>query len=514
MIRSALVWFLALLLCVAAGGIFYYKAFVLSFPLSPDTTSDSWHVEVRMAIRGQGKPVSAELYLPRFSPSFSIVDENFISDGYGFEIAKDNVTHNRRAMWTKRNVRGRDNIFYRAIIYQIDNTANAPVEKAEVSRNSYGSRCFNTLVEEGEPFYIALANIIEPLRESSSSDRSFARQVLQWIEENPNDDYLQVIRREEDRRLTTQQAALTILRHSGIGARLMHGIYLQDDQRGAEMATRVEIFDKNSWRPLNTDNTMVFMPWWSGDEDFFALDGGRKDRITVSLRRHQEKALTEAIWRGDAASEQWYHLSIYDLPLDVQLLFTTLLMIPLGGLVVAFCRQIIGIKTFGTFMPILVAISFRETQLVWGIIIFSLIVGMGLIVRRLLSRLHLLMVPRITAVVTCVVIILFLLSLSGFRSGIHAGLSISLFPIIIISMLIERMTVVIEESGFRDAIINAMGSMFVAVLSYPLMTQPTMVHFMTTFPELLLVVLALCLLMGRYNGYKFTEYWRFRHIKP
>jgi hypothetical protein len=35
-------------------------------------------------------------------------------------------------------------------------------------------------------------------------------------------------------------------------------------------------------------------------------------------------------------------------------------------------------------------------------------------------------------------------------------------------------------------------------------------HLMITFPELLLVVLAMTLMIGRYNGYKLMEYYRFR----
>lgn len=516
MIRSAFVWMLALLLCVVAGVLFYYKAFVLSFPLSPDETSDSWHIEVRMAIRGSNKPVAAELYLPQASKGFSIVDENFISDGYGFETVTDKETRNRRAIWNKRSVKGRDNIFYRGIIYEVDNAANVDIAKPEKLRNRYGTRRYEDYVEAEEPFYIALQNIIKPLREASSGDRNFARQLVMWIDEHAKNDDLEVIRNEGEERLSKDEAAIRILQYTGIGARVMHGVYLMNDQRDVSLTSRVEIYDeKKGWRPLhNEESETRFLPWWSGSDSMFVLEGGRIDRTTVSLRRHQEKALTEAIWRGDTQSEQWYHLSIFDLPLDVQLLFSTLLMIPIGGLVVSFCRQVVGITTFGTFMPILIAISFREAQLAWGIFFFSVIVGLGLGLRLMLSRLHLLMVPRLAAILTSVVIILFLLSLTSFQSGIHAGLSISLFPIIIIVMLIERMTTTIEESGYEAAVVNMLGSMGVAILSYPIMTDPQMVHWVTTFPELLLIVLAGTIVLGRYNGYKLTEYWRFRHIRP
>lgn len=69
-------------------------------------------------------------------------------------------------------------------------------------------------------------------------------------------------------------------------------------------------------------------------------------------------------------------------------------------------RNIIGIRTFGTFMPILIALAFRETELFWGLILFSLIVGLGLLLRAYVEQLKLLLVPRLAAVLTMVVLLM------------------------------------------------------------------------------------------------------------
>ena len=51
-----------------------------------------------------------------------------------------------------------------------------------------------------------------------------------------------------------------------------------------------------------------------------------------------------------------------------------------------------------------------------------------------------------------------------------------------------------------------------AVISYIVMTNHYVIYWISTFPELLLVVLAACLVLGRYNGYKLMEYYRFRML--
>jgi len=44
------------------------------------------------------------------------------------------------------------------------------------------------------------------------------------------------------------------------------------------------------------------------------------------------------------------------------------------------------------------------------------------------------------------------------------------------------------------------------------MTNHLLEHLMFVFPELLFMLLAFTLLLGRYTGYRLTELWRFRSV--
>jgi hypothetical protein len=116
-------------------------------------------------------------------------------------------------------------------------------------------------------------------------------------------------------------------------------------------------------------------------------------------------------------------------------------------------------------------------------------------------------------VLTIVVLIIFVLTLVTFKLGMSAGLSVSLFPMVIMTMVIERMSLVWEEFGAKQALQQGAGSLAVAALCYLVMSHGLIRHLMVTFPELLLIVLAASLLLGRYNGYKLTEYYRFRALR-
>ena len=73
-------------------------------------------------------------------------------------------------------------------------------------------------------------------------------------------------------------------------------------------------------------------------------------------------------------------------------------------------------------------------------VLFSFIVATGLIVRRLLERMKLLLVPRIAVMLTVVVFILAVSSLAAFGSGLERALSVALFPFVIMTMIVERMS--------------------------------------------------------------------------
>src|SRR5690606_30784215 len=158
------------------------------------------------------------------------------------------------------------------------------------------------------------------------------------------------------------------------------------------------------------------------------------------------------------------------------------------------------------------ALSFKWTTLVAGVVLFSLVVGMGLLVRFYMERLKLLLVPRLTAVLIVVVLIMALVSVVSNRLGLEVGLSIALFPMIIMTMTIERVSVAWDERGAGFAMKMAAGSLSIACLAYLVMSWPPLEHLVFVYPEVLLILLGFTLILGRYSGYRLTELTRFRAL--
>ncbi|OOG28599.1 hypothetical protein B1C78_01835 [Thioalkalivibrio denitrificans] len=482
-----------------------YKATVLGFPLLPAQTVDNWIVEARVAFEPTGGPVTARLVLPDDPPGFAILDENFISRGYGLTTSQQG--ENREAHWTTRYPSGRQVLYYRATVY-LHNRTNGEDE-------AYPGPV--SVPEYGEPYHSAAMALLESVRERSADISSFATVLVSDLNApNPGENATLFVD-PNDTDADRVRTLIQLLAGARIPARMSHGITLTDWAREAQPMAWLEVHNTREWVPIHPRNGSTGYPanllvWWHGDIEPLQVERARNRELSFSVTRNIHDAIDVAEQRAQLMDSRFVDFSLFGLPVQTQNMYRVLLMVPLGALIIVLLRNVVGIRTFGTFMPVLIALSFRETQLLGGIILFTLIVSLGLAIRFYLDHLKLLLVPRLAAVVIVVIMLMAVISILSHNLGIEQGLSLALFPIVILAMTIERMSLVWEEHSPQEAIRQGLGSLAVAVVGYLFMVNRHLEHLIFVFPELLLVVLAITLLLGRYTGYRLTELLRFRAL--
>ncbi len=514
--------------------LFFYKAYHLEFPLKPNKEAQSWYIEAKIAFTpSPDKPAQVNFFIPQNTSNYAIVDESFISQAYGQATKRDKLTGNRMVTWSKRQVKDHQVLFYRAVLYElsatgVDDAADDKIPEAVsiykkgqkpaiVQPAAEGAPAMDDVTEES-PVFLAIHSIIDEAKERSVDTNSLVTELYKSLERRDDDRIKLIIRNAEKGLDTTPRLAVLLLNAANIPARIVNGVSLEGQRRFASIVEWVEVYVDKQWHSIDPKSGRFgldgqYFPWWRGAMPVLRVNGGKNIEMSISVKQNTEDAITKAIWKGQNAAEIISELSLFSLPIDTQLVFKVLLLVPVGGLVISFLRQIVGIKTFGTFMPVLVALSFRETQLFWGVLLFTIVVIIGLMIRAYFDKLQLLFVPRLTAVLTIVVLLIGILTVILYKFGINAGLSISLFPMIILTMTIERMSVMWEEVGARESVTTGLGSLACAVIAYLCMSSQYIGHLVFVFPELLFLVLSISILMGRYNGYKLTEYWRFRTLE-
>ncbi len=200
------------------------------------------------------------------------------------------------------------------------------------------------------------------------------------------------------------------------------------------------------------------------------------------------------------------------LPVPMHEILKLMLLLPLGALITAFFRNVIGIRTFGTFAPALLAISFVYAVWGTGIVVLIVVVMAGLFGRKLLERLHLLMVPRLSIVLTMIILCLvFSVSLLDYLNMTDSGQAV-LLPLVILTILIERFHVTAEEDGVAFAMQLVVGTTIVAAFCYLLLKWKYIGQLLLIYPEAHFITIALFIVIGRYSGYRLVELWRFRDL--
>jgi hypothetical protein len=203
-------------------------------------------------------------------------------------------------------------------------------------------------------------------------------------------------------------------------------------------------------------------------------------------------------------------VSLYALPPAEWQLVEFLLLLPVAALIICIYRNIIGLQSFGTFAPALIGLAFRTSERLPGILVFVSIVLIGWSVRRLLDRYHLLQVPRTAFLLTLVVLILVTAVVTANFQEVAATRYVSLFPLVILTGMIERFWTLEAEDGTAASFKTLLCTMLIAASISLFVSIPAVVNHMVTFPETLGVIMACQLLLGRYTGYRLTELFRFR----
>ena len=495
---------LALALIVVGVGLTIWKVQFYGYPLLPDQADESWTVQARILLQPGTGPVKATLSLPSMTPALNRLREDFISRGFGLSVQED--LYQREAVWTIRRVSGRTALYYRGQFYR------DPAQQQFAPPPAYPE-----IPDLPEPFATAMRAVTDNVRRQSADIASFTTEVLSRINSASPSEEIRLFLNDPEFRGDRLRIARTLLAGARIPTEQINGFLLIDSDRRATPTRWLAVHNEQRWIFFDPETGRQHWPenllvWWRGTRPAVAVEGAELLDLQWSVRRNEISALDLAEQRAREHDFPLAKLSLLDLPVQTQTVYATLLLVPIGALVLVVMRNVVGLRALGTFMPVLIALAFRETGLAAGLVLFALVVTVGLLLRFYLERLRLLLVPRLSAVLTIVVILMVLMSLLSHQLHWDVGLSVGLFPMVILAMVIERLSIIWEERGPRDALMESLGSTLIAVLAFVVMGRPEIQHLVFVFPELLLLVLGLTIMMGRYSGYRLSELIRFREL--
>lgn len=504
--KKAHLYLLAALIALAGASAIVYKWKVLNFPLSPASEAQVWTVQARVEYQPRKPANKVTLQLPSSPPGFTVLDERFVAKNYS--MLEETHRGAREVQWTIRRATGKQALYYRATVVRSD--------PAATDADTTPPRIGDPPVLE-ELYDTAARTLLDQVRDGSVDNGTYAQELVRrFIDPNPTQEVSLL-----SENLTTEEARarffVQLLAMRNIPAKVVHGFELAETQSDAPMQPWLQVYTGLQWITINLRTASDGWPedlflWSPSREALLQIDENPAATVQYSVSQNLADAMAIAERRLEVQNANLVNYSLLSLPLQAQGVYRILFMVPIGAFIMLLLRNLVGVKTFGTFMPVLIALAFRETELVAGVALFVIVVSLGLLVRFYMERLRLLLVPRLTAVLILVVLLMAFVSVMSNRLGIEVGLSVALFPMVIMAMTIERISVAWEERGPGLAIREAVGSLVVASIAYLAMSWDKLEHFIFVFPEFLLILFAITLVLGRYSGYRLSELFRFRAL--
>lgn len=481
----------------------YYKIHDWGFSITPKKLTDIWTIEAHVSFLPTGERIKVSLATPAENENFKILEQDVVAEGYKTKKVKADTN---RMILTSPAREGLQNIYYRVMLF--DNNYDNGKIKAPIPPSPK-----KPFLEEQ-----MLATAKELLNNAKKMPGNEVQQIINILNQTPPDAnvlaFLPIKKSNKD----IAEATKTLLALKGIPSRISRGIKLVENKKSFSADLMIEAYTNGKWRTYNVHDASKGVPsnfilFQRGGDSLIDVEGGEDSVIKFSVIKSISSSLRLAGQRAKIANQKtWFDYSIYNLPILEQNTLKWLMIFPLGILLIVLMRNVIGIQTMGTFTPMLISMSLVKTGFWPGLICFALIVGVGLLIRAILSKLNLLLVPRISSVVIFVILLMQTFTILGYRFHFDIASSAVFFPIIIMAWIIERASITWEEDGAKNAGKEVFNSLIVAIITYFIISNEIVRHIMFAFNELNLVILFVVMLLGTYTGYRLTELKRFSPI--
>jgi len=307
---------------------------------------------------------------------------------------------------------------------------------------------------------------------------------------------------------------VALARLNGIPARLVGGVILEP---GAKQTSHqwVEAHIGGHWVPFDPLNGYFaelpanYLQLYRGDEFLFTHTRDINFDHLFRIRRLLVPA--NSIEPADPSGPPWLASVTRFIALNERI-SGVFLLFPLAALIVTFFRNVVGLRTFGVFLPMLVAAGCVYTGLVPGVLGFIAILAVGAATHRWFRGMRVLIVPRIAAVIT----VLTALILAGgmlVTDSIGQQLALlALFPVVILSFAAERLQEMMEQRRPQEVVRTIIWTLLVMLLCYLAFSSVLLRGLFFRFPELLFAVLAAQIAVGRWTGIRASEFYRFLRL--
>ncbi len=299
---------------------------------------------------------------------------------------------------------------------------------------------------------------------------------------------------------------VSLFRAKGIPARMVGGLILQNTSKRTSHAW-IEAYIGGQWIPFDALNGHFaslpahYLEIYKGDEFLIVRNTGYKFDYMYHIEEVRQNDFEKMSIIG-----VWDMLDSGAIPAQPMMF---LLLLPLGALLVAVFKNVIGVQTFGVFLPVLIAFAFMEMGALQGLFFFSSVIVLISLTSIPLSKWGMLYTPKLVVLLGVVTIYcLFCIQVFHKTGWVDAGAAL-MFPVIILTIVADKFAKKVEEDSMKAALSTYVQTVAITMLCTWILSAESIRYFFFTFPEMILSLTGIALLLGKWIGLRVMEYSRF-----
>lgn len=247
-------------------------------------------------------------------------------------------------------------------------------------------------------------------------------------------------------------------------------------------------------RIIQRATPQIRRPFWVG----CAVLGGIAVLVMLGLFRTESFFSMPSSLEGIAVSQAIWGLKPSNL----------LMVLPIGSFLVVLARSFIGLRAFGLFTPMLIALAFLQIGPIFGPIVLCASVAVGMALAPSLLKLRMTRVGFLGVLISLIVFVLVALQII-----LDKELQVDAFPVVVCALVVERWWRQWEKDGAFEAARIAFNTLMISIVVQFVMVSHFALMLIDVSPLVLPGIAAIAIaILGRYRGLRLTEIGRFAPI--
>jgi len=190
-----------------------------------------------------------------------------------------------------------------------------------------------------------------------------------------------------------------------------------------------------------------------------------------------------------------------------------ILLLPALATLFVFFRQIIGVPTLELLVPIALSITLVATGLKIGSILLIAILLASIFSRYILKRIRIMQLPKMALSMLIVSTFVFASLVATASLGVLPVNRIGFMPVLLLILLSDKIVALQLARGSRPAVVITIFTLMLGAIGYAILTFVPLRAYVLLWPEIILALIPINIILGRYFGLRLTEYHRFQAFR-